>query len=73
MFILTETELYAPDYNHQEEFETLESAQERMKELYHSIAIEGNHNVIERAELNERSALIVGNDGNEIEWDISEK
>ena len=69
-FIVKESELYFSDDDYQEEYNTLEEAQERMKEMYHNVAF--HEEAIERAELNERSAIVYVNDGNEIYWDIEE-
>jgi hypothetical protein len=41
-----------------------------MRECYHSVAVEGNSDAVEKAEIFERSAIVYLNDGNEISWDI---
>ena len=69
-FIVRERELYFSDYDYQEEYNTLEDAQKRMKEMYHNVAF--HEEAIEKTELNERSAIVYVNDGNEISWDIEE-
>lgn len=69
-FRVTETESFAPSYKYSEDFDSIKKARQRMKEMYHEIAIEGNPNVIESAELYANSARVVLNDGNEIEYEI---
>lgn len=64
---LTETEKIDSSYKHIEEFELEEDAQARMKELYKEYY---ENPAVEKTELNENSAIIYLNDGNEIEWDI---
>ena len=70
-YIVTETELYAPDYHHEEEFDNWEEAHKRMLELYHNLAFSTNPDAIEKAFLYKNSALVVINDGNEVEWKIT--
>lgn len=70
MHTLVERESLYPNYEHREKFNSLEEAQDRMKDLYHSVAVEGNSDVVEDARLYERSAIVYLNDGNEISWDI---
>ena len=69
---LTERETFAPDYKYSEEFKKLTNAQNRMRQMYHDLVAEGDPNAIEKAEINERSASVIINDGNEIYWDIEE-
>lgn len=71
-YTLRETETNAPEYKHEESFDNLESAQKRMLEMYRGVAIDGNPDAIEKAEHFERSAYVLLNDGNQIEWDIEE-
>jgi hypothetical protein len=71
MYRVTETESFYPDYEYHEDYEKHEDAQERMRIMYHDIAIPENP-VVVRAEFNDNSALVEINDGNIIEWDISE-
>lgn len=71
-FILIEREKFDENHTYQEDYDTLEEAQERMKELYHEVAIEGNPDAIEVGKLYERSAYVRINDGNVIGWDIEE-
>ena len=70
-YTLTEYEAYAPDYAHSEKFATLEDAQERMKEMYHYVAIDGNPDAVRKATLDAQSASVSLTDGNCISWDIS--
>ena len=67
---LKETELNVPEYQYTEKFDSLEEAQARMKDLYHNVAIEGDHEMIEHADINDIHAIVVLKDGNEIEWNI---
>ena len=69
---LTERETFAPDYKYSEEFKKLTNAQARMRQMYHELAINGNPDAIQKAEINERSASVIINDGNEVYWDIEE-
>ena len=69
-WILTERELNVPEYSYSESFKTLKKAQERMSQMYHDVAIDGNKEMIESATLDKRSASVVLVDGNEIWWDI---
>lgn len=71
-FKVTETESFVPSYKYSEDFDTIEEARQRMKEMYHETAVEGNPNAIESAELYANSARVVLNDGNEIEYEIEE-
>ena len=71
-FRVTETESFVPSYKYSEDFDTIDEARQRMKEMYHEIVIEGNPDAIESAELYTNSARVVLNDGNEIEYDIEE-
>ena len=70
MWRLKETELNVPEYQYTEKFDSLEEAQARMKDLYHNVAIEGDHDMIEHADINDIHAIVVLKDGNEIEWNI---
>lgn len=70
MWRLKETELIVPEYTYTEKFDSLEEAQARMKDLYHNVAIEGDHDMIEHADINDIHAIVVLKDGNEIEWNI---
>lgn len=71
-FTLTETEDIAPDYEYKEEFDTLEEAQARMKDMYHQTIIEGNQDAVDKTEINDRSIYVYLNDGNKISWEIWE-
>ena len=66
-FILTEEEEYAPDYTYRETFDSLEEAQERMKEMYSGYF---QNPAVEKAEIFDLSARVCINDGNEIRWNI---
>lgn len=70
VFTLVEREKNAEDYQYKEVFTDLEKAKERMIELYHDVAVEGNTEFIEKAEIYDRSAIVYLYDGNIIEWDI---
>lgn len=68
---LKEYETNCPEYEYSEEFDSLELAQERMRELYHELAFENTPpEVIVEADIDDRSAFVLTNDGNEIGWDI---
>lgn len=69
---ITETEAYAPDYSYTEDYKTLQEARDRMLDMYHYVAIEGNPEAVEEADIIERSAWVRLTDGNEISWDIDE-
>ena len=69
-FKVTETESFVPSYKHSEDFDTIEEARQRMKEMYHELAIDNDPDTIESAELYANSARVVINDGNEIEYEI---
>ena len=71
-YIVTETESNVPDYKYQEEFDAIETAKARMLDLYHQVAIEGNFDAIEKAELYQNSAIVYLTDGNTIEWEVYE-
>lgn len=70
-YIVTETESNAPNYKYQEEFDTIEEAKARMLDMYHQVAIEGNFDAIEKAELYQNSAIVYLIDGNTVEWEIT--
>ena len=72
MYILKETELFIPEYNYQEEFNTYEEAKQKMTELYHELAVNGNPNIIEESGIHSHSAYITFYDDNEISWKIEE-
>ena len=72
MFKLTETEEFDKNYCYCEEYNDYKSAYNRMLEMYREVAIEGNSEAIECAEIYERSAFVELNNGNVIEWDIEE-
>lgn len=66
-YTLTERESLDPDYAYSETFDTIESARQRMHELYK----DNTHmDVVVSAEMHDRSAVIVFNDGNELSYDI---
>lgn len=44
-----------------------------MLDMYHQVAIEGNFDAIEKAELYQNSAIVYLTDGNIIEWEITNK
>ena len=69
-YIVTERESAVPDYNYSEQFNTYQEAYERMKEMYHELAVEGNPDAIKKAEIAENSAMIEIYDGNVVEWEI---
>lgn len=71
-FRVTETESFVPSYEYHEDFDTIEEARQRMKEMYHELAIDNDPDTIESAELYANSARVVINDGNEIEYEIEE-
>lgn len=70
-YIVTETEKDAPNYKYQEDFDTIEAARARMLDLYHQVAIEGNFDAIEKAELYQNSAIVYLIDGSTVEWKIT--
>lgn len=72
-YIVTETEKDDSDYKYQEEFDTIKEAKARMLDLYRQVAIEGDFDDIEKAELYQNSAIVYLNDGNIIEWEITNK
>lgn len=72
MWRLTETERIDPSYSYSEEFKTQEEAQKRMKELYHTFAVEANPDAVSYGIFFENSAFVEYNDNNAIEWDIKE-
>jgi len=67
---LTETEKFDPTYRYVEAFDSREEAQDRLAEWCQSYV---DHPAVSRSEVNENSAIFYLNDGNEIEYDISEK
>lgn len=70
-YIVKEYETNCPEYEYSEEFDSLELAQERMRELYHELAFENTPpEVIVEAGIDDRSAFVFTIDGNEIGWDI---
>ena len=73
MWKVVEKEKNAPDYMYSESYDTLVQAKERMRIMYHDVAVEGNMDIIEKASIDERSASVVFDDGNEIWWDIIEE
>ena len=68
-YILIEREKNAPDWEHRENFETLESARATMMERYHELAIE-QCEICEAGDFFARCAWVILKDGNEISWDI---
>ena len=70
-FRLTEYELDIPEYNYSEDFDTLEDAQKRLRELYQEFALSENE-VIIKSEIDQNSAAVYLIDGNEIFWNIEE-
>jgi len=72
MYRVVEREKYAPDYKYEEEYDTIETARFRVKDLYHQTAIEGDPDLIESADHGENwgYASVVFRDGNEVSWDI---
>lgn len=72
-YIVTETESNAPNYKYQEEFDTIEEAKTRILDMYHQVAIEGNFDAIEKAELYQNSAIVYLIDGSTVEWEITNK
>ena len=72
MYRVIEREKYAPDYKYEEEYENLSDAKERMRQLYHETAIEGDPDLIEKAEIFEMCASVIFVDGNEVTWDIED-
>lgn len=69
-YIVTERESAVPSYRHSELFDTHEEAYNRMKELYHELAVESNPDAIKKAEIAENSAMVEIYDGNVVEWEI---
>ena len=70
-YIVKEYESKCPEYEHSEEFDSLELAQERMRQLYHELVFEiAPPEVIVEAGIYDRSAFVFTIDGNEIGWDI---
>ena len=70
-YIVKEYETNCPEYEYSEEFDSLELAQERMRQLYHELVFENTPpEVIVEAGIYDRSAFALIDDGNEIGWDI---
>ena len=72
MYKVIEREKYAPDYEYEEDYFLLTDAKARMKQLYHETAIEGDPDLIEKAEIFEMCASVTFVDGNEVTWDIED-
>ena len=70
-WILTETEVFAPDYAYNEMFDSLEDAQKRMSEMYHDL-VDENVDALDEYSLDEESAHAVISDGNEVWWHIQD-
>ena len=68
-YTVIERELNVPEYEYEEEFNTLQEAQDRMAQMYHNIAVD-EEGWVEEARIDERSAYAVLTDGNVISWDI---
>ena len=56
-YIVIETESNDPNYEHQEEFDTIEEAKVRMLDLYHKVVI-SNLDAIEKAKLYQNKAIV---------------
>ena len=72
-YIVTETESNAPNYEYQEEFDTIEETKVRMLDLYYQVVTKGNFDAIEKAELYQNSAIVYLIDGSTVEWEITNK
>ena len=71
-YIVIERDTYDPEYEYKEEFDTLEEAQARMKDMYENIVYHIDPNVIDEADFFSRSAYVRQGDY-ETSWDIEEK
>ena len=69
-YILRERESAVPEYNYNEEFKTHKEAYNRMREMYHELAINGDPGSIIKAEIAKNSAMVEICDGNVVEWEI---
>ena len=63
---------FAPEYHYEEGYDDLSDAKERMRQMYRQTAIEGNPELIEKADIHEMCASVTFVDGNEITWDIED-